>query len=96
MRFWEYYQLIILFIWKYLKKLRWNENMNNIRDIQMNHNSQIIKLRYEIIINNIMRLLLNQFLIFFWVNIKWYYLLEFNLKNKNDIIISKNKMNEIL
>ena len=61
----EYRQLIILFMRKNLKQLRWNENEDDIRDVQASHSSQTAELRYEIAADDMAELSSDQLLTFF-------------------------------
>ena len=67
MRFQEYRQIANLWMKKHLKKIELKENMLNH---QVEHNSEIAKVRYEIINENMNKLILEKFLAFFHVSLQ--------------------------
>ena len=57
--------MIKLFMQKNLKHLGWDEDEDDIRDVQVGHSSQTAGLRYGITVDDIAELLSDQLLAFF-------------------------------
>jgi hypothetical protein len=53
---------------KNLKHLGWDEDEDDIRDVQVGHSSRIAGLRYGITVDDMAELSSDQLLVFFWAS----------------------------
>src|SRR5271167_3781054 len=92
MGFREYRQLIKLFMRKHLKQMAWDEEGDDIRDVQAGHSSRTAGLRYGIAADDMAELSSDRLLAMFRASQEWHRLLGFH--SKKNMTIAKEQVTE--